>query len=152
MTIDATVNARYGRIVLGLYAGFNALLLIGACAVLWYFNGQAHDHGISPNAKVGFRTQHTLASLHGWYVAQRAGFHFAAIAATVITVVVFVLVALAAVRRLSALWILIVPIVGGLAIGGCLILAGHKADAAAVSVEKPAAAAWSSSQPPNLLV
>jgi hypothetical protein len=137
MTIDQTANARYGRIILGLYAALNAVLLVGVSAVLWYFNARAHSHGISPNAQLGFRTQHTLASLHGWYVAQRAGFHFAAVAATVITVIVLAFIAIAAVRRLNPWWILLVPALGGVAVGVCLVVAGHRADAAAVSVEMP---------------
>jgi hypothetical protein len=140
MTIDQTADARYGRIILGLYAGLNAVLLVGVSAVLWYFNARAHSHGISPNAQLGFRTQHTLASLHGWYVAQRAGFHLAAVAATVITVIVLAFIAIAAVRRLNPWWILLVPALGGVAVGVCLVVAGHRADAAAVSVEMPRSA------------
>jgi hypothetical protein len=141
MTIDQTANARCGRIILGLYAGLNAVLLVGVSAVLWYFNARAHSHGISPNAQLGFRTQHTLASLRGWYVAQRAGFHFAAVAATVITVIVLALIAIAAVRRLNPWWILLVPAFGGVAVGVSLVLAGHQADHAAVSVEMPSKSA-----------
>ena len=137
MDIDQTVNARYGRIVLGLYAGFNGLLLLAACAILWWFNARAHRHGIAPNTTLGFRSQHTLASLHGWYVAQRVGFHFAAVATTVITVAVLVAIAVAFIRRLNPMWILVMPILGGVAVGVCVVLAGHRADHAAISVETP---------------
>src|ERR1700761_1861592 len=105
-----TPNARYGRIVLGIYTALNGLLLIVGCAGAWFFNARANSHGIAPNTTLGFRSQHTLASLHGWYVAQRVGFHFAAVAATVITVAVFVIVAVALVRRLNPMWILVVPV------------------------------------------
>jgi hypothetical protein len=137
MNIDQTANARYGRIVLGVYAGFNGLLLVVACGVLWWLNARAHRHGISPNTSLGFRSQHTLASLHGWYVAQRVGFHFAAVAVTVITVAVLAVLAVAFVRRLNPMWVLIVPILGGIAAGVCIALAGHRADHAAITVETP---------------
>jgi len=139
MDIDQTANARIGRIVLGVYAGFNGLLLVIACGVLWWLNTRAHHHGISPNTSLGFRSQHTLSSLHGWYVAQRVGFHFAAIAVTVITVAVLAVLAVAFVRRLNPMWVLLVPILGGIATGLCVVLAGHQADHAAISVETPPA-------------
>ena len=144
MDIDQTVNARYGRIVLGLYAGFNGLLLLAASAILWWLNARAHRHGIAPNTTLGFRSQHTLASLHGWYVAQRVGFHFAAVATTVITVAVLVAIAVAFIRRLNPMWILVMPILGGVAVGVCVVLAGHRADHAAISVETPASASAAS--------
>jgi hypothetical protein len=143
MTIDQATNARYGRIIVGLYVGLNAALLIGTSAVLWTFNSRAHSHGISPNGQFGFRTQHTLSSLRGWYVAQRAGFHFAAVAATVITVIVLALIVIAVVRRLNPLWLLLIPVLGGVAVGVSLVLAGHRADHAAVSVETPSRSASS---------
>ncbi|HEY1842466.1 MAG TPA: hypothetical protein VGG53_20060 [Mycobacterium sp.] len=80
-----------------------------------------------------------MASLHGWYVAQRVGFHFAAVATTVITVAVLVVVVVAYARRLNPMWIMIGPVVGGLAVGGCMIIAGQRADRAAVAVENAAA-------------
>jgi hypothetical protein len=139
MDIDQTANARIGRIVLGVYAGFNAVLLVAVCGFLWLFNARAHRHGISPNTHLGFRTQHTLASLHGWYVGQRVGFHFAAIAVTVITVAVLAVLAVAFVGRLNPMWLLIVPVLGGIAVGVCIVLAGHRADHAAITVETPPA-------------
>jgi hypothetical protein len=45
------------------------LLLLVACAVGWFFAARANHHGIAPNTTLGFRSQHTLASVHGWYVA-----------------------------------------------------------------------------------
>jgi hypothetical protein len=132
-----TPNARYGRIVLGIYAAVNGLLLIAVCASTWFFTARANSHGIAPNTTLGFRSQHTLASLHGWYVAQRVGFHFVAVAATVITVAVFAVVAVAVIRRMNALWILIVPVIGAIALAGCFMIAGHRADHAAITVETP---------------
>jgi hypothetical protein len=132
-----TTNARYGRIVLRSYAALNALLLIAVCVGAWLLNAQANHHGIAPSTTLGFRSEHTLTSLHGWYVAQRVGFHFAAISTTVVTALVLGIVAVAFTRRLNALWILIVPIIGGLAIGGCVMIAGQRADQAAVTVETP---------------
>jgi hypothetical protein len=132
-----TANARYGRIVLGIYTALNGLLLIVGCAGAWFFNARANSHGIAPNTTLGFRSQHTLASLHGWYVAQRVGFHFVAVAATAITVAVFVIVAVAFIRRLNALWIFIVPVIGAVALAVCFMIAGHRADHAAISVETP---------------
>src|SRR6202011_197062 len=41
-------------------------------------------------------------------------------------------------RRLNPMWIMIVPAIGGLAVGACLIIAGQRADRAAVAVEKSA--------------
>jgi len=140
---DQTPNARYGRISIGLTAGFNLVLLIIACAGLWFLAARANRHGIAPSTTLGFRTQHTLASLHGWYVAQRVGFHFAAIATTIITVVVFAIVAAVYVRRLNPMWIMIVPIIGALAVAVCFMIAGQKADQAAVSVEPAGAMAAS---------
>jgi hypothetical protein len=139
MYTDQTPNARYGRITLRIYMALNGLLLIIVCAGLWFFAARANSHGIPPNTSLGFRSQHSLASLHGWYVAQRVGFHFAAVADTVITVAVFALVAVAYIRRLNPMWILIVPVIGGLAVGVCFMIAGHYADKSAISVETQAA-------------
>jgi len=138
MDIDQATNARYGRIVLGIYAAINAVTMIGAAIALWVLSARANHRGIDPNTSVGFRTQRTLASLRGWYAAQRVGFHFAAISTTVITVVVLVaLVAL--LRRRKLWWIVPVPIVGGIAIGVVMIIAGQRAEHAAITVERPAA-------------
>jgi len=139
MNIDQTTNARYGRLTLSLSMVFNAVLLIGTCVALWVFNARANSHGIPPSTTVGFRSQHTLASLHGWYVAQRVGFHFAAVASTSVTVIVFAIVALAFVRRSNPMWMLFVPVIGELVIAGCFVAAGHRADNAALSIEKAAA-------------
>lgn len=139
MNIDETANARYGRLVLSIYAAFNGLLLIAVCAGLWFFSARANSHGIPPNTNLGFRSQHTLASLRGWYIAQRVGFHFAAIADTIITAAVFMIMAAVFFRRLNPMWILIVPIIGGITVGVCLIIAGHQADEAAISIERSAA-------------
>jgi hypothetical protein len=138
MYTDQTPNARYGRITLRIWTASNAVLLLAASAGLWVFAARANRRGIQPNTSLGFRSQHTLASLQGWYVAQRAGFHFAAIATTLVTVAVLVIVAVAYVRRLNPMWIMIVPAIGGLAVGACLIIAGQRADRAAVAVEKSA--------------
>jgi hypothetical protein len=77
--------------------------------------------------------------LHGWYVAQRVGFHFAAIANTIIAAAVFAVVAVALIRRWNAAWILVTPIIGGIAVGVCSMIAGQQADRAAISVEASAA-------------
>jgi len=81
-----TPNARYGRIILGSYAALNGVLLVVVCAGAWILAARANSHGIAPNTTLGFRSEHTLTSLHGWYVAQRVGFHFVAVSATIITV------------------------------------------------------------------
>jgi hypothetical protein len=132
-------NARFGGIVLRIYTGINALLLVAVCVGLWVLAARANSHGIPPNTTLGFRSQHTLASLHGWYVAQRVGFHFAAIAATIAAVAALALVIVGYSRRLNPMLILVAPAVGGLAIGVCLIVAGQHADRAAVAVENSAA-------------
>jgi hypothetical protein len=134
-----TPNARYGRITIRIYAGLNLLLLVVVCAGLWFFVAKADSHGIAPNTSLGFRSQHTLASLHGWYVAQRVGFHFAAIGTTIITAAVFAIVAVVYIRRLNPMWVMIVPIIGAIAVAVCFMIAGQKADHAAVSVEPSAA-------------
>jgi flagellar basal body-associated protein FliL len=136
---DQTPNVRYGKITLLIYTALNVLLLVVICVGLWIFAARANSHGIPPNTHLGFRSQHTMASLHGWYVAQRVGFHFAAIADTVVTAVVFAILALVFVRRSNPIWILILPIIGGIAVGGCFVIAGHRADHAAISVETPKA-------------
>lgn len=59
------------------YVATNALLLVGVCALLWVRTSRANDHGINPNELLGSRSQFTLGSLQGWYVAQRVRFHFA---------------------------------------------------------------------------
>src|SRR5277367_1901249 len=123
-----TPNARYGRIILGSYAALNGVLLVVVCAGAWILAARANSHGIAPNTTLGFRSEHTLTSLHGWYVAQRVGFHFVAVSATIITVAVLGTIAVVFVRRLNAMWILIVPIVGGLAVGACVLIAGQRAD------------------------
>ena len=61
-----------------------------------------------------------------------------------LTVAVFVIIAVAIVRRLNPMWILVVPILGGVAVGVCLVIAGHRADHAAISVETPAPASAAS--------
>jgi xanthine/uracil permease len=61
--------------------------------------------------------------------------HSSAIAVTIVTVAVFAIVAVTFIRRLNAAWILIVPIIGGIAAGVCLLIAGQKSDHAAISVE-----------------
>jgi hypothetical protein len=135
MNIDQAANARYGKIVLVSYTVFNGLMLIVACAGSWFLAARANSHGIAPNTSLGFRSQNTLASLHRWYVAQRVGFHFAAIANTIITAAVFAVVAVAFIRRWNAAWILVTPIIGGIAVGVCFMIAGQQADRAAISVE-----------------
>jgi hypothetical protein len=65
--------------------------------------------------------------------------HFAAVASTVITAAVFAIVAVAYTRRVNPMWILIVPVVGGIAVAVCFMIAGQRADHAAISVETSAA-------------
>jgi hypothetical protein len=95
---------------------------------------RSNSDGIPPNTRLGFRTQHTLASAHGWYAAQRVGFHIAAIADTIVTAAVFTIIAVAYIRRLNPMWIFVAPIVGGLAIAACMVIAGNYADHAATTV------------------
>jgi hypothetical protein len=142
MNIDPEVNARYGKLTIGSYLGVNAFLLIVVAGGSWFFASRANNRGIPPNTSLGFRSQYTLSSLHGWYVAQRVGFHFVAVATTVIAVIVFAVVAFAFIRRSNPMWMLFVPLVGDLAIAGCFIIAGQRADQAAISVEK--SAVWGS--------
>ena len=63
---DQTPNARYGRMMLRIWTASNGLLLIVVSAGLWFFAARANSHGIPPNTSLGFRSQQTLASLHGW--------------------------------------------------------------------------------------
>jgi hypothetical protein len=139
VTFDPAVNARYGRITISWFLAFHALLLIVVSAGSWYFAARANGHGIAPNTELGFRSQYTLSSLHGWYVAQRVGFHFVAIGTTAVAVVVFAAVAFAFVRRSNPMWMFFVPVIGNLAIAACFIIAGQHADQAAIAVENPAA-------------
>jgi hypothetical protein len=134
MYTNATPTARYG-VSLRVYLAINAVLLVGVCVFLWVLAGRADNHGISPNESLGFRSQSTLTSLHGWYVGQRVGFHFAAVAATLIVVAAFALVIVVFVRRRSPAWILLIPALAGLGIGLCMVAAGQRADKAATSVE-----------------
>jgi len=148
MNIDPEVNARYGKLTIGWYLAVNAFLLVVVAGGSWFFAARANSRGIPPNTALGFRSQHTLSSLHGWYVAQRVGFHFVAVAATVIAVIVFSVVTFAFIRRSNPMWMLFVPVVGDLAIVVCFIIAGQHADQAAISVEKPAAlGAWAAAGP-----
>ena len=103
---------------------------------MWYLRARANRHGIAPNTTLGFRIQATLASLHGWYVAQRTGFGFVADGHD---------------RRRrgrarhrrghlhparsTLLWIFLAPAVGGVAIAICVMIAGQRADSAALRVE-----------------
>jgi hypothetical protein len=160
MYTDQTPNARYGRITMRVWTAANAVLLVAASAGFWFFAARANRRGIQPNTSLGFRSQHTMASLQGWYVAQRVGFHFAAVSTTVVSLAVLVFVVVAYARRLNPMWIMIVPAIGGLAVGACLILAGQRADHAAAAVEKPAAMSqslicpghWSAQVPPKSIV
>jgi len=140
MAIDRIPDARYGRPALWIFAGFNVLLLVGACGGSWILADSANHRGISPNTTTGFRSQHTLASLHGWYVAQRVGFRFAAVATTIILVIVVAVIVVALIRHLNPLWIVVAPIIGGLAVGLSVLAAGQRADRAATAVENSAAA------------
>lgn len=149
MDVDPAVNGRYGRMTIGLYLGVNAFLLILISGGSWFFAARANNRGIAPNTSLGFRSQYTLSSLHGWYVAQRVGFHFAAVAATAITCAVFAIVAIAFFRRSNPMWMLFIPVIGDLAIAGCFIVAGQRADQAAISVEKSVAFAFSVVREPN---
>lgn len=126
-----------GRVI-RLYAVANGLLLVGTCVALWLLAWQADSDRVPPNRTVGFRDDQTLASEHGWYAAQRVGFHISALAATAITVVVSAVVAVVFVRRLHPAWVLIMPIIGELAIGVSLVFAGHFADKAAISITSTA--------------
>lgn len=139
MYTNATPNSRPGAVTLRIYALVNALLLVGVCGFLWVLASRANNHGIPPSTSLGFRSQATLASLQGWYVAQRVGFHFAALAASGITVAAFGLAVVVYVRRASPAWILLIPALAGLGIGVSMLLAGQRADKAAVTVENPKA-------------
>ncbi|OBH22010.1 hypothetical protein [Mycobacterium sp. E3247] len=136
MQIHQKPNAGYPKIIHA-YVAFHAVLIIAACSGLWYLAVRSTSHGIAPNTKLGFRSQHTLVSAQGWYVAQKVGFHFAATAVTMVTVVMFAVVVVAYARRLNPMWLLIVPLAAGIAVGVCLMIAGYRADHAAVTVETP---------------
>ncbi len=133
MHADLTPKAGYRKFI-HLYAAFNGLLLLGTCASLWYFAARSGSNGIPPNTSLGFRDQQTLACAQGWYAAQRVGFHIAAITETVVTAVVFAVAAVVYIRRSHPVWILIVSTIGVLSIVVCLVIAGHYADRAAISV------------------
>lgn len=137
LTVDQARNSRDRKASLRIYTAAHAVLLAAICIGMWILTARANSRGIQPNATLGFRSQATLASLRGWYVAQRVGFHFVAIGVTAITVAVYVALAFVFIRRSSPMWILIVPIIGGIAIGGCFLIAGQRADKAATSVETP---------------
>ncbi len=141
LNIDQARNPRYNKASLVVYTAVHALLLTSVCIGVWILAARASGRGIQPNATLGFRSQATLASLRGWYAAQRVGFHFAAIGVTVITAAVFIALAFVFIRRSSPMWILIAPVIGGIAVGGCFLIAGQRADKAAVSVETPKAGA-----------
>lgn len=142
----AAANARYGRIIMGAYTLINVLLLVSVVATAWIFTVRAHHHEISPNTTLGFRSQATLASLHGWYVAQRVGFQFVAIAATAVTVAVLLTMAIAYLRGPKPLWIFAAPAIGAAVIALSFMVAGERADAAATHVETPATPSPSTSQ------
>ena len=135
MLTDQAQNSQYPKAI-HFYAGLNGLLLVVVCAGLWLLAARSSSNGIPPNASVGFRDQHTLASVPGWYAAQRVGFHVAALADTIVTAVVFAILAVAYSRRFNPIWIVIVPVIGGLAIAVCVMIAGHQADRAAISVAR----------------
>lgn len=127
-------NARYGRIVIRFYVAFHGLLLTVVCVGVWFLAARSNSNGIPPNTSLGFRTQHTLASAQGWYAAQRVGFHIGAVAVTVITAAMVAVVAVAYIRRLNPMWILIAPVIGGLAIAASFMIAGRYADHAATTI------------------
>lgn len=135
----AAANARYGRIIMGIYTAVNLLMLIGVSAATWILTVRAHHHGIAPNTTLGFRTQATLASLHGWYVAQRVGFQFVAVSATIVTAAVLTVVVVAYTRRNHPLWIFLAPALGAAVIAISFMVAGQRADAAATRAETTAA-------------
>jgi hypothetical protein len=121
------------RKAIHVWAALNGLLLIVVCIALWYFAARSGSNGIPPNTSLGFRDQQTLASTQGWYAAQRAGFHIAAITETVVTAGVLAFAAVAYVRRFPPMWILVISTVGALSIVVCALIAGHYADEAAIS-------------------
>lgn len=135
----AAANARYGRIVMGIYTALNLLLLTGVSAGTWILTVRARHHGIAPNTTLGFRTQATLASLHGWYVAQRVGFQFVAVSTTIVTAVVLAVIVVAHTRHKNPLWIFLAPALGAAVIAISFMIAGQRADAAATRVETTAA-------------
>jgi SdpI/YfhL protein family len=127
-----------GRTVIHIWVALNGLLLAAVCVALWYCAARSAGNGIPPKTSLGFRDQHTLASTQGWYAAQRVGFHIAAICQTVVTATVFAVVAVAYLRRLNPMWSAIIATVGGLSVVACLLIAGHYADQAAISVNSSA--------------
>jgi hypothetical protein len=140
VNMGQTPIARDGRLSLGIYLVINLMLLFVVCAGSWFFAAKANHHGIPPNTSLGFRSEHTLASLHGWYVAQRVGFHTAAVTSTISTAAVLAAIAVAATKSLNRFWFLIIPVIGGLVIAICFLIAGQQADRAAISVEPSSAA------------
>ncbi|WP_293003243.1 hypothetical protein [Mycobacterium sp.] len=142
----AAANARYGRIIMGVYTLVNVVLLVSLVVGAWIFTGRAHHHEIAPNTTLGFRSQATLASLHGWYVAQRVGFQFVAIAATAVTAAVLATIVIAYLRGPKPLWIFAAPAIGAAVIALSFMIAGERADAAATHIETPAAPTPSMSQ------
>jgi hypothetical protein len=121
------------------YAVFNGLLLAAICVGLWLLAAQANSNRIPPNRALGFRDGQTLASEHGWYAAQRVGFHIGAVAATIITVAVLAVLVVAYLRRLHPAWALIAPIIGGVAVAVAMVVAGQYADDAARAATSAAA-------------
>jgi hypothetical protein len=126
------------RKVIYVWVALNGLLLVVVCVAFWYFAARSAGNGIPPNTSLGFRDQQTLASTQGWYAAQRVGFRIAAIAETIVTATVFAIAIVTYARRLHPVWILIVSTLGGLSIVVCVLIAGHYADRAAISVNSSA--------------
>lgn len=127
-----TPNPRYPTVI-HFYAALNVLLLIATCAGLWFLAARSSSNSIPPNTTLGFRDQHTVASMQGWYAGQRVGFHFAAIAATIVTATVLAFLAVAYANHLKPMWILIIPVIGEIALVVCFVIAGRHADQAASS-------------------
>jgi hypothetical protein len=112
MQTSRAQNTHYPKII-HFYVAFHAVLLIAVSVGLWCLAARSSRHAVAPNTHLGFRSQHTLVSAQGWFVAQRVGFRFAAIAVTIVAAVVLAVVALAYGRRLNTMWLLIIPVIGG---------------------------------------
>ncbi|WP_131721825.1 MULTISPECIES: hypothetical protein [Mycolicibacterium] len=139
MSTNQSSNTPAKSTLLRTYAITNSVLLIGITVALWYLRAQSDRNGIPPSGNLGFRTEHTLVSASGWYAAQRTGFHYAAIAATIITALAILAAATAIRLGASQTWILILPPVGWIALIIAIVIAGSHADTAAISVAPNAA-------------
>lgn len=77
----------------------------------------------------------TSVAMYATQVTSTSTRHVVQAPYTTTEAVVPAILALVFVRRSNPMWMLILPIIGGIAVGVCFVIAGHRADHAAISVE-----------------